>query len=178
MMGFVGNAAVLLLVSAGLVTMIRKNLAQRELSRKLREIFIQEASDLVAKADFPAAHARLFIGMSSLPEGWATRLHVSYLFAELIGISKKRSRADAPSVEQVPAHLRKKFVVAMLAFALSDSYRAVIFGHIFRATNRWITDAVREPQTDVEAHATRNVIEKVVQVQARKSVNHDEFAHA
>lgn len=178
MMGFVGIAAVLLLVSVGLVAIIRKNLAQRELSRKLRATFIQEANDLVSKSDFPAAHARLLISMSSLPEGWATRLYVTYLATQLLGFSKSRPRAGAPKIDQVPPHLRKKFVVAMLAFALSDSYRAVIFGHIFRSTNSWITDALSEPKADVEAHATRNVIERVVQVQALKSARHEDFAIA
>jgi hypothetical protein len=168
-MSFVGTATALVAVSAGLVFVIRKNLEQRALARKLREIFIQEANDLVAKAEFPEAHARLLINMASIPQGWMTRFLVAALAKELFFGKSARKRRDAPSLEQVPPNLRKKFVLAILAFTLSDSYRCVIFGHVMRATNNWLGDAVREPKADVNAHATRNVIEQVAQIPSRQA---------
>lgn len=166
-MGFVGTAAVLVVVSAGLVFVIRKNLEQREIARRLREIFIQEATDLVAKPELPDKHARQLVNMASIPQGWITRLFVLRFVKHLFfGPSERTRRPDAPRLEDVPSALRKKYVLAILAFTLSDSYRCVIFGHVFRATNDWLGDAVKEPKSDVDAHATRNVIDQVSQIPA------------
>ena len=176
-MGYAGLAAVLIAVSAGVVFLIRKNLAQRERARALRTMFIEQANDLVAKPEFPDAHARMLIDMSSLPEGWATRLFVARLAKHLFFGQSGRTRAvAAPKLDQVPHGLRRKYVLAILAFALSDSYRCVIFGHIFRATNSWLNDAVKEPKSDVDAQATRNVIDQVAQMPTHRKVRQRELA--
>lgn len=166
-MGFLVTAAILVAVSVVLVLLVRKNLEHRQKSRKLRELFVSEASDLVAKPEFPAVHAEFLIGMASIPQGWATRFYVTTLGKRLLS-RKGNSRGTAPNIEQVPKQLRKKYVVAILAFALSDSYRCVIFGRIFRATHSWLGEALREPKPDVDAHATRAVIEQVSNASAHK----------
>lgn len=168
MMSFAITAAVLVAGSAGLVLLARKNLEHRELARRLRDIFLSEANDLVSKAEFPDAHARQLVDMAALPEGWVTRFFVVRLAKRMFFGRNSRRRSDTPRMEQVPPALRRKYVLAMLAFALSDSYRCVIFGHIFRAANGWLDAAVREPKRDVDAHATQEVIEQVSQVRAPK----------
>ncbi|HCJ20252.1 MAG TPA: hypothetical protein DHV64_01685 [Erythrobacter sp.] len=177
-MGFWSTAAVLVAVSVALVALVRKNLEQRELARKLRDVFIAEANDLVAKPEFPDEHAKLFINMASIPQGWATRFYVATLAKRLFFGRRERASA-APKFDSVPQSLRKKYVLAMLAFALSDSYRCVVFGHIFRATNSWLGEAVKEPKRDVNAHATRIVIDQVSQASARRQTQtHAELAAA
>lgn len=163
-MSVLGTAIVLIGVSAGLVSLIRTNLNQRQHARKLRAIYIAEANDLVGKPDFPDAHARLLVDMATLPPGWVTRYFVFRLVKDLFRAPKKARRRDAANLGQIPVHLQKKFVLATLAFALSDSYRCALLGRIFRASNNWIVDAVREPKPDVNAHATQIVIERVAQV--------------
>ena len=170
------TAITLIAIALGLVFLVRTNLENRAAARKLREVFIAQAHDLVAKPEFPDAHAKLLIGMASIPQGWATRYFVTRLAGELLWAGKRTNNGDLPKLEQVPQQLQKKFVLAMLAFTLSDSYRCVIFGRIFRATNSWLHDAVQEPKPDVNAHATRNVIVQVAQMSNRKVDHHPEMA--
>jgi hypothetical protein len=167
-MGFLETAGLLVAVAVVLIWAIRTNLEQREISRHLRTIFITEASDLIGKPEFPDRHALMLAGMSALPQGWATRFFVLTLFKQFL-FSEKKKRSTGPNFEQVPHQLRKKYVLAMLAFALSDSYRCVFFGRIFRATNSWISEAVEEPKEDINAHATKVVIEQVSLASSRKS---------
>lgn len=168
-MNFLNIAIILTLASVALVLLIRKNLEHRTASRKLRAIFISEANDLVGKPEFPEDIARMLVGMSALPGGWATRFFVLSMIKNLFWVSKNTTDKDALKIDQIPKQLQKKFVLAMLAFALSDSYRCVIFGRIFRTTNNWLTDAIKEPKVDIYAHATRDVIGQVFQMQSRKS---------
>jgi len=176
-MSFLTAAVVLTAIAAALVLLIRKNLEQRDTARKLRAIFIAEANDLVAKPDFPAKHARMLTEMSAVPQGWITRYFVFKLTKELFG-GKANVRVEAPSINQVPDQYLQKYVLAILALALSDSYRCVIFGRIFRTTNQWIVDAIEEPKPDVRAHATRIVVEQVAQYGERKALSSREFAVA
>src|SRR3546814_1468561 len=133
-MSFVGTATVLIGVSVGFVLLVRKILDHRERARALRAIFISEANDLVGKPEFPDSHARLLIGMAAIPPGWATRYFVFRLVRDLFWARKKSSARNLPRLEQVPTNLQRKFVLAMFAFALSDSYRCVIFGRVFRTS--------------------------------------------
>lgn len=167
MMGTWGVAAILVAVAAALIWLVRTNLQQREISRRLRIVFIAEAGDLIGKPEFPDAHARMLASMASIPQGWATRFFVIALAKRLL-FGESSAGTDGPRLEQVPSNLRRKYVLAMLAFVLSDSYRCVIFGRIFRATNSWIGAAVDEPKEDVNAHATKVVIEQVSRASARK----------
>lgn len=169
-MEFWGTAIILVAVAAGLVALIRKNLEQRDLSRRLRTIFISEANDLVGKPEFPSAHAQMLVSMAGFPEGWVTRFFVANLVRRLL-IGRSDRVTSGPKMEQVPFNLRKKYVLAMLSFALSDSYRSVIFGHIFRATNSWLTEAIKEPKGDISAHATQTVIEQVSQASVKRSTH-------
>ena len=176
-MSFLSAAMVLIAVSIALVVMIRKNLSQRETARKFRTIFIAQANDLVAKPDFPEKHARMLTEMSAIPQGWITRYFVASLAKNLFfGSSKKK--IDAPSLDQVPDQYLNKYVLALLSLALSDSYRCVILGRIFRITNSWIGEAIEEPKPDVRAHATRIVIEQVVQYGERKGLSTRELVAA
>lgn len=177
-MNFLNIAIILIVVSVALVALIRKNLEQRIVSRKLRSIFINEAYDLIAKPEFPEAHAKMLVGMSAMPGGWITRVMVMLMIRNLFWSSSKVKKHDGPKIEQVPKSLQKKFVLAMLAFSLSDSYRCVIFGRIYRTTNNWLTDAIEEPKGDVYAHATSNVIGQVVEMQSRKAILQKELQAA
>jgi hypothetical protein len=176
-MAFLYTTVVLTVVSVGLILMIRKDLRQREIARKLRTTFIAQADDLVAKPDFPDKHARMLTEMAAIPQGWITRYFVIILVKNLFWSSPKDT-IDAPSLDQVPEQYLKKYVIALLALALSDSYRSVIFGRIFRTTNSWIVAAIEEPKSDVRAHATRIVIEQVAQYGGRKWLSHRELALA
>lgn len=167
-MGFLGTAGLLVAVAVALIWIIRTNLEQREVSRQLRTIFIAEASDLIGKPEFPDRHAKMLAAMSGFPQGWSTRFIVLTLLKRML-VGEGKATSDGPSIEQVPHQLRKKYVLAMLAFALSDSYRCVLFGRIFRATNTWISSAIAEPKEDVNAHATKAVIDQVSLASARKA---------
>lgn len=175
-MGFLGTAILLVAVAVALIWIVRTNLAHRQLSRNLRVIFINEASDLIGKPEFPDRHAKMLAGMAGIPQGWSTRFLVLTLFKRML-FGETNVGSKGPNIEQVPPQLRKKYVLAMLAFTLSDSYRCVFFGRIFRATNSWISAAIEEPKGDVDAHATKAVIEQVTLVSARKSAA-PEFAIA
>ena len=76
MESFLATSAVLTIVAAGLVLIIRRNLRQRATARKFRQIFIATADDLVGKAEFPDAHARHLVSMAAIPQGWLTRFMV------------------------------------------------------------------------------------------------------
>lgn len=159
------------LVSIGLVLLVRRNLRQRAIARRLRKVFISLAEDLVSKPEFPEAHARQLVEFSAIPSGWLTRFAVFVLLKQIFTGSGVRSKTrDKPKVEQVPENLRAKYVMAILAFALSDSYRCAILGRVWRGANPWIIEAVRNVKPDVNAHATRSVVEQVARVHAPKHV--------
>ncbi len=171
-MGFYAAAALtVILVSVGLVLLIRRNLRQRVLARRLRALFLSTAEDLIGKPEFPDRHARQLFEFSAIPGGWLTRYAVFVLLRQILtGKGPRRLHKDAPTFEQVPPQLRAKYVTAVLAFALSDSYRCAILGRIWRGANAWIMDAVNDVQPDVNAHATRSVVDQVGRVHAPKHV--------
>lgn len=174
-MSFINIAVVMAAGFFALVLLIRKNLQQRETSRKLRQIFIAEAEDLVGKPDFPQRYAEMLVDAADIPQGWLTRFFVFKLVKELFWGRTNRGKEYNLKIEEIPTSLQRKYVLAILALALSDSYRCVIFGRVFRATNSWIGDAVREPKPDVNAHATRDVIQQVAQMQLRKGIGQREL---
>jgi hypothetical protein len=145
----------------GLTLLIRRTLRQRPEARKFRSIFISVAEDLIGKPEFPEAHARHLIVMSSSREGWLTRFMVAAMLKEIITGQPLRRSADALSLDLVPANLRAKYAVAILTFAMSDSYHCAIFGRIWRGANSWISEAITDVKPDVDAHATRSVVARV-----------------
>ena len=168
-MGFFLSAAIIIAASACIVMLVRRSLGDRETARKLRAAFISIANDLVGKPEFPDAHARQLVTLASVPEGWLTRYMVMVLFKEMLTGSKTGKRsAQSPRLEQLPDTLRAKYVTALLAYALSDSYRSALCGRIWRGAYSWIPDAVQEVKPDVNAHATRNVVEQMGYIPASK----------
>lgn len=154
----------LILIAAGLVLLIRRNLRQRPKARALRARFVAIADDLVGKPDFPDAAARQLVILTSFPEGWLTRFLVLMIFREMLFGNRSRRRprpASAISFDQIPAALRPKYVMAIIAFILSDSHRCALFGHVLRAVLPWLVDTIQEVKPDVNAHATRRVVEQV-----------------
>ncbi len=162
---FVTTSLILIAVAVGLVLLVRRNLNQRALSRKFREIFITAASDLVSKHDFPDAHAKHLVTMAAVPQGWLTRVMVLLMFRDMIwGRSGQRKPSSGPKLEQVPPHLRALYIRAIFSFLIGDSFRCALFGRVVRSTHRWLFDAIAEVKHDVNAHATREIVEQVAQV--------------
>lgn len=169
-MGFYISAAIIAVaVSSGLVFVIRRNLADREKSRHLRAIFVAAAGDLVGKPELPDAHARQLVMLANIPEGWLTRFMVLVLLKRMLVGAGQRRTQGIPIFDQVPANLRPQYVTALLSFALSDSYRCAIFGQIWRAAYGWVGDAVKEIKPDVNAHATRTVVEQMSSMPSRRA---------
>lgn len=148
------------------ILLIRRNLGQRARARHFRQIFVTAADDLIGKAELPDAHARQLLLLVGAPLGIGTRIMVLLtLFRALTG---KRVLADSKgdsSLERVPQQLLEKYVRAILAFIISDSYHSAFFGPIFRAGNGWIFDAIREVKPDVRAHATKHIVASVVRAE-------------
>lgn len=162
---FVTISLILIAVAVGLVLLVRRNLKQRALARKFREIFITTASDLVGKHDFPDAHAQQLVTMASVPQGWLTRVMVFVMIRDLIwGRSGKPRSSKGPKLEQVPPHLRALYITAIFSMLIGDSFRCALFGRVVRSTHRWLFDALAEVKPDVNAHATKEVVEQVAQV--------------
>ncbi len=162
---FVTTSLILIAVAVGLVLLVRRNLKQRELARKFRAIFIATANDLVGKHDFPDAHAKQLVAMASIPQGWLTRFIVFVTFRDMIwGRSGTRKPNNAPKLEQVPPNLRALYITAIFSLLISDSFRCALFGRVVRSTHRWLFDAVAEVKPDVNAHATKEVVEQIGQV--------------
>jgi hypothetical protein len=154
--------------------MIRRNLRQRPKARELRTLFITTLNDLVGKPDFPDAHARQLVQMAALPQGWLTRFMVFQLVKSAVFGERNRRKTPALSFEHVPHHLRALYVTAIFAFLWSDTYRCALFGRVVRSLNSWIMDAIQEVKPDVNAHATRSVVNLVNQVQAPKAFARDD----
>ena len=162
---FVSTGLILTLTAVGLVLLVRRNLKQRELARKFRQIFIATANDLVGKHDFPDTHAKQLVEIAAIPEGWLTRFIVFTTFRDMIwGRSGKRKPSDGPKLDQVPAHLRALYITAIFSLLISDSFRCALIGRVVRSTHRWLFDALQEVKPDVNAHATKEVVEQVGQV--------------
>ena len=168
MESFVMTSIILTLAFAGVVLMIRRNLRQRENARKLRDLFISTANDLVGKPEFPEAHARQLVEMASLPQGWLTRFMMFRFVSNAMFGEKPRSKASATSLEHVPHNLRALYITAIFAFLLSDSYRCALLGRVVRSMNSWLFDALEEARPDVNAHATRAVVNLVNQAHGPK----------
>lgn len=167
-MGFYAIASLVVLsVWLGLVLLIRRNLRQREKARRYRTVFVSVAEDLISKPEFPDRHAKNLAEMSAFPEGWITRFMVIILLKEmLVGKSRRRRGPPKFNVEDVPQNLRVKYVVAIFAFALGDSYRCAILGRMWRAANPWVGEAIDSPKVDVNAHATTRMVDQVSRVRA------------
>lgn len=164
-MDFLATVIVLVGVWAGLVAVVRRNLQQREVARRLRARFIAIANDLVSKAEFPDAHARQLVELSRVPGGWLTRFMVCAFVMRIFG--RPLRRGSGPTIEGVPVHLRAKYVEALLAFTLGDTYRCALLGRIVRGVYSWMADALNEIKPDVNAHATRVVVEQIGQVRKK-----------
>jgi hypothetical protein len=159
---------IVVFVSACTVLVVRHALAQRAEARRYRAIFITAASDLIGKPEFPDEHAKQLTVYASIWAGWLTRALVLSTFWRIIsGRALTRTRTGY-DMNNIPEHLRPKFAVAVLALAVGDSYRSAFFGPIWRGTNSWVVDAVREIRPDVNAHATKQVIRQVSQSHAPK----------
>lgn len=152
-----------LLIGAYLLidSFVRRAIRQRPLARHYRAIFIARADDLVGKPEFPSEHAHFLVYISRCSGGVLT----GYMTRELVrrmftGGSRTNSKINL-SVERVPSALRQRYVEALLAFILSDSYFSVFYGPIYRAANPWIKYALKEVKPDVDAHATRAVVDEL-----------------
>ncbi|MFL6726826.1 MAG: hypothetical protein ACJ8FS_09975 [Sphingomicrobium sp.] len=166
-MGFYAEASlVVIIVSVGLVLLIRRNLRQRPMARRFRASFIRLADELVGNPDFPEPHAKQLVTIAKFPEGWLTRVMVALLLRQIV-LGKAKKTADKTPIEKVPEHLRATYVAALFALAIGDSYRCALLGRIWRGANAWILDAVKEPDPDVNGHAARRVIQQVSNVQRR-----------
>lgn len=171
-MGFFLEASlVVIVVSTFLVQLVRRNLRQRPMARRYREMYVRFANELVGDTRFPDAHAKQLVGVTKLPEGWLTRFMVAKLLHEMI--LGKDSKPKGPPFDEVPPELRAKYIAALLALAIADSYRCALLGRVWRGANLWVLDAVEQPKPDVNAHATRRVIEQVSSVRPR----HARLAH-
>ena len=168
-MSFVLEAVVVVAVTAGLVASVRRNLRHRPKARKLRNLYVSIADDLVGKPEFPDAHARLLAEVSAIPEGWLTRAMVFILLKEMI-FGKGKKSPPRFRLDDVPPELQVKFATAVLALVLSDSYRCAVLGRLWRGANLWVIDAVKEPRPDANAHSTRRVVEQVGHVRAPRHV--------
>lgn len=167
-MGYMTVYATFICVAVFTVWLLRRNLAQRAYARHLRAIFFAEANDLVGKQELPDAHARHLVAMASLHHGSLTRFMVFSLFLRIFtGKVAGQGRSEL-RVDRVPTQLRGKYVLAYLAFVWGDSYQCALYGPFFRGTNSWIRDAIDEVKPDVNAHATRNVVEQVTRYPTRE----------
>lgn len=145
---------------------LHRNLERREHSRRLRAQFFSLADDLVGKPELPLAHAGMLVAMSAIPAGWLTRFMVGRFFYEL---AAGNSDVKSPlSIEHVPVNLRAKYVLALLSFVMSDSYRCAFAGPVFRRANSWIGKAILEIKPDVNAHATQVVTSQMAEFRAFK----------
>lgn len=169
------STVILALVWAGLVLLVRRNLRQRQRARDLRAQFIALADELVGRPGFPDAHAQQLVRMASLPQGWLTRFMVVVLLKQMLFGRGVSSRRGLPKIGQVPKALREKYVVAMLSFVLSDSYRCAILGRVVRGTYSWIGEALNEVAPDVNAHATRKVVEQISSVKAPRGAQSESW---
>jgi len=161
-MSFLATTAILLLIWVSVVGLVRRNLRQRDDARKFRAIFETEASDLIGKAEFPDAHARQLLVMSKIPGGWLTRFMLFAILKQTI-LGRPVRRAAGPQIDQVPRQLQAKYVIALLAFILSDSYRCALFGRVIRGIYPWLRQALAEVKPDIHAHATRSVADQIGQ---------------
>lgn len=172
---FASASLVAVVVSVGLVLLIRKNLRQRPRARELRAVFASIADDIVSKSDLPDAYALQLAELSAVPGGWLTRLMLLMAAKKMItGASSKRASDDL-SLSGVPENLRPLYVVAILSLLLSDSYRCAIMGPIWRATNTWVADVFKENtrpdvRADVNAHATRQIVTQISHVHAPRQL--------
>lgn len=160
MMGFWGTAILLIALATAVIMIVRTSLNNRALSRDLRAIFICQVEKMIVDPRLPEGHARLLLAMVDLPECLTTRNYVLSLFGRII-VSETPRPAISPRIEELPVQLRKQYVLAMLSFALADSYRCVVLGRIFRAANNWVLAAVEKPKPDVNAHATKVIVQNV-----------------
>lgn len=166
MTSFVASCLAVLIISAGLVLLIRRNLRQREAARRWRNTFMSLASDLVSKPEFPEAQAKQLTMLAVIPGGWLTRYMVAVLFRRMITGHEPKSSASKIELEQIPVALRTKYVAAIFAVAISDSYRCALLGRIWRGAYSWTFEAAGNAKPDVTAHATRSVISQVSHVHA------------
>ena len=153
---FLLGSTVAIFISLALVLLLRRNLRQRTLARKLRAIFIATVDDLVGKPELPDAHSRQLAEFAAIPEGWITRYAVFAFLKAIVTGRRTFGVSGAPRLEQVPHNLRPKYVTAILALALSDSYRCALLGRIWRGAYGWVGEAVKEVKPDLNAHATRS----------------------
>lgn len=167
-------SAIVIIVSIGLVLLVRRNLRQRTTARRFRAIFISAAEDLVSKPDFPAEHAKQLADAAAIPQGWITRFMVVSLLKEMFLGKSSNDPLRTLSFEKVPKHLRTKYVVAIFSLALGDSYRCALLGRLWRGANLWVLQGVKEPKVDVDAHATRRMVEQVNYVRAPSHVRKTE----
>jgi hypothetical protein len=159
----------LLAAWAFMIFCMRETLRLRPRARLYRAKFIEAANDLVGKAEFPHGHAEHLLMLASFRPGWVTRGMVLMLAKR--AILGGRDRKGALKFESIPESLRARYVTAILAFALADSYHSAAFGRVFRTINSWMIDGVRDVKPDVGAHATRRVIEQVDHAHAPRRKN-------
>lgn len=161
-------------ISAVLIGLIRRNLRQRPRARELRAIFIAMADDLVSKPELPDAYAKQLAELAAVPGGWITRLMLMMSAKRVFTGTGLETEADLP-LSGVPDQLRPKYVVAVLALTLSDTYRCAILGRIWRGTNAWVVDLFNESKrpdvkSDVNAHATRQMVGQITNVHAPRQL--------
>lgn len=167
---YITCSLIVAVVSTCLILLIRRNLRQRGLAREFRAIFIAEANDLIGKPEFPDEHARHLIEFAAIPQGWITRYMVMVLIRGMFTGHSVKPRSNSLKLDQVPHNLRAKYVMAILALGLSDSYRCALLGRIWRGAYGWVPQAVKQVKPDVEAHATRLMVGQMFNVQADKQV--------
>ncbi|GGZ02581.1 hypothetical protein GCM10011614_17070 [Novosphingobium colocasiae] len=80
------------------------------------------------------------------------------------------------SVHRIPVQYRARYVTAIFAFLLSDTYRCALFGRVVRSAIPWLKAAIQEVKPDVNAHATQTIVERVSEYHPAKRFEERELA--
>ena len=170
-MGFLIGAATMIALTYGFYKLVERNLAEREVARHFRRVFLTMTEELVNDEAFPENKARLLVTLAGLRPGWVTRAMVLLMLKRAL-VGRTSSGQGSEWMKRLDDETLTKFAVAVLAFSLADSHHCAFFGRFYRAAYPWMEELTQSPSpADVHSSATSRVVYDVIH-QAPREVQH------
>ena len=161
-MSYLIAAAIMIALTVAIYKLVERNLAEREVARNYRKVFLEAAHKLVANENFPKDRAELLISLAGSRPGWITRT-MMFLMLKRAFVGRPASGMGSQWLKRLPQETHTTFAVAVIAFSLADSYHCALLGRFFRAAYPWLDELTRAPETtDVNAQATSRVVYEVI----------------